>query len=181
MRGMDKGLVEWRGRPLIAWLHDQVRPITDDLIISCNRNAERYAAYADQLAHDDEPGYPGPMAGIRAALARARHAYLLVLPCDSPLIDHNLLQSLRAHSGERPVIVRQSGYWQPMFCLIPVSIRGQMDEAWRAGERSPQRVFRALDPIAVECEADDPRLANLNTHELLLANPGGDMALEGSD
>src|SRR5690606_7670207 len=45
MGGADKGLLEWQGRPLIAWLHDLVRPLSDDLIISCNRNSERYAAF----------------------------------------------------------------------------------------------------------------------------------------
>jgi molybdopterin-guanine dinucleotide biosynthesis protein A len=44
MGGRDKGLLDWRGRPLIAWLHDLTRPLSDDLIISCNRNTERYAS-----------------------------------------------------------------------------------------------------------------------------------------
>ncbi|GGJ81479.1 molybdenum cofactor guanylyltransferase MobA [Pseudomonas matsuisoli] len=168
MGGRDKGLLEWRGRPLIAWLHDQVRPETDDLIISCNRNAERYAPYADRLIQDDEPDFPGPMAGIRAGLAAARHPYLLVLPCDAPQVDAYLLQALRERSGPRPAIVRQNGFWQPMFCLLPVTIRDAMEEAWRAGERSPQRVLRAYDPIALDVAEDDPRLANFNTPDLLV-------------
>src|SRR5690606_29787389 len=54
MGGQDKGLLEWRDRPLIAHLHELVRPLTNDLIVSCNRNAERYAIYADRLVHDAE-------------------------------------------------------------------------------------------------------------------------------
>ncbi|WP_394542964.1 NTP transferase domain-containing protein [Azorhizophilus paspali] len=84
MEGHDKGLLEWRGKPLIAHLHAVTRPITSDLIISCNRNTERYALYADHLVHDDRPDFPGPLAGIRAGLAVARHGWLLVLPCDAP-------------------------------------------------------------------------------------------------
>ena len=52
MGGADKGLLDWHGKPLIAWLHEQVRPLSDDLIISCNRNQQRYAAFADQLVSD---------------------------------------------------------------------------------------------------------------------------------
>jgi len=34
MGGQDKGLLEWRGRPLIAWLHEVARPLTDELLLS---------------------------------------------------------------------------------------------------------------------------------------------------
>src|SRR5690606_21182168 len=65
MGGKDKGLVNWHGRPLIAWLHDVLRPLTDDLIISCNRNEQQYDAYADQLIKHGEQDSQGPLAGIR--------------------------------------------------------------------------------------------------------------------
>ncbi|MBX4377840.1 NTP transferase domain-containing protein, partial [Mycobacterium tuberculosis] len=77
MGGQDKGLVEWQGEPLIAHLQRKVRPLTDDLIISCNRNRERYAAYADQLVSDEEDDFPGPLAGILAGLEVARLPHLL--------------------------------------------------------------------------------------------------------
>lgn len=84
MGGRDKGLLEWQGRPLIAWLHDLTRPLSDDLIISCNRNTEHYARYADQLVADQDQNFQGPLAGIRAGMAAARHEQMLVLPCDAP-------------------------------------------------------------------------------------------------
>src|SRR5690606_25755799 len=52
MGGKDKGWVQWQGMALIEHLHRTVRPLTDDLIISCNRNQDRYADLADQLVHD---------------------------------------------------------------------------------------------------------------------------------
>ena len=48
MGGQDKGLLEWHGQPLIAHLQHLVRPLTDDLIISCNRNLERYAPRSEE-------------------------------------------------------------------------------------------------------------------------------------
>lgn len=174
MGGRDKGLVEWRGRPLVAWIHDQVRPMTDDLIISCNRNVDRYADYADTLVQDDSPDFPGPMAGIRAGLAAARHKHLLVVPCDAPRVNNSLLNALRTHTGDRPVIIRQAGYWQPMFCLLPTLLTDAMNRAWAQGERSPQRVLRHFDPIPVDCPEDDPRLANFNSPALLTLSSGNE-------
>lgn len=170
MGGQDKGLIEWRGQPLIAHLHRVVRPLTDDLIISCNRNADRYATYADRLVSDDEADFPGPLAGILAGLSVTRHDWLLVLPCDAPLVDFALLQTLRETAfdqGTTPMLIRQGEQWQPLLCLLPKSALGALQEEWRAGERSPLRALLRLGARACACAPGDPRLANLNTPGLL--------------
>ncbi|MFJ7313680.1 molybdenum cofactor guanylyltransferase MobA [Pseudomonas sp. NPDC098747] len=170
MGGQDKGLVEWQGEPLIAHLQRKTRPLTDNLIISCNRNRERYAPLADQLVEDDEGAFPGPLAGIRAGLKAARHSHLLVLPCDVPRIDDALLQSMRESANqnpEKPLMLWHDEHWEPLLCVIPVALLPAFENAWNAGERSPGRVMRSLGAIALECPDNDPRLANLNTPELL--------------
>ncbi|MCR8935586.1 MULTISPECIES: molybdenum cofactor guanylyltransferase MobA [unclassified Pseudomonas] len=172
MGGQDKGLVQWLGEPMIAHLQRKVRALTDDLIISCNRNRERYAAFADQLVADDEGDFPGPLAGIRAGLKAARHTHLLVLPCDVPRIDAALLQSMRETAqlnSEKPLMLRHGEHWEPLLCMIPLSLSAAFEDAWNAGERSPGRVMRSLGATALQCPDNDPRLANLNTPELLNA------------
>ncbi|OAJ51238.1 molybdenum cofactor guanylyltransferase MobA [Pseudomonas marginalis] len=175
MGGQDKGLLEWRGQPLIAHLQRLARPLTDDLIISCNRNPERYADYADQLVNDDSPDFPGPLAGIRAGLAAARHEHLLILPCDVPHIDAPLLADLREKARRNPllpVMVRHGEFWEPLICIIPTRLRAAVEDAWHAGERSPRKIFLQLGGVGLECPADDPRLANLNTPQLLQTPSG---------
>ena len=167
MGGADKGLLDWQGRPLIAWLHELVRPLTDDLLISCNRNAERYAPFADRLVSDDEADFQGPLAGIRAGLRAARQANVLILPCDAPQLDRPLLEELLNLAGERAVVVRQGEFLEPLFSVIPRALHADLEQAWQAGERSPQRWLRSLDPLTVECPLGDPRLANFNTPDLL--------------
>ena len=167
MGGADKGLLDWQGRPLIAWLHELVRPLTDDLLISCNRNAERYAPFADRLVSDDEADFQGPLAGIRAGLRAARQANVLILPCDAPQLDRQLLEALLSLAGERAVVVRQGEFLEPLFSVIPRALHADLEQAWQAGERSPQRWLRSLDPLTVECPLGDPRLANFNTPDLL--------------
>ncbi|MFJ5257089.1 molybdenum cofactor guanylyltransferase MobA [Pseudomonas sp. NPDC088414] len=170
MGGQDKGLIEWQGEPLIAHLHSKVRPLTADLIISCNRNRERYAAYADQLVSDEQSDFPGPLAGILAGLRAARLSHLLVLPCDVPRIDAALLRDMRETASqfpEKPLMLRHDDHWEPLLCVIPVALLPMFENAWSAGERSPGRVMRNLGATALQCPDNDPRLANLNTPELL--------------
>jgi molybdopterin-guanine dinucleotide biosynthesis protein A len=170
MGGQDKGLLVWQGEPLIAHLHRKTRPLSDDLIISCNRNEDKYAAYADQLVHDDEVDFPGPLAGIRAGLKAARHSHLLVLPCDVPRIDAALLAGMRETASlhpDKPMMLRHDEHWEPLLCVIPVALRADFESAWQEGERSPGRLMRKLGATALQCPDNDPRLANLNTPDLL--------------
>lgn len=170
MGGQDKGLMEWHGKPLIAWSHRIARPMTDDLLVSCNRNQSAYAPFADRLVADDEPDFPGPLAGIRSGLAAARHKWLIVLPCDAPLINKLLLNELYAMAQAepgRPIMVRRGEQWEPLFCIIPVYLGATIEEAWLSGERSNRKILLALQARALNLRVDDTRLANLNSPELL--------------
>ncbi|MCY1412697.1 Molybdenum cofactor guanylyltransferase [compost metagenome] len=169
MGGQDKGLVPWRGRPLIAHIVEVVRPLTDDLIISCNRNQALYQPYADHLVSDAQADFPGPMAGVLAGLAQARHERLLVLACDAPLIDQALLEQLLHAAGPQPAaaMVRQEGQWQPMFSLVPKVLLGALQAHWQQGERSLLRALLDHGVCPVDCTAEDVRLSNFNTLEVV--------------
>lgn len=170
--GVDKGLQDWHGRPLIAWLQPLVRPLTDDLIVSCNRNADRYAAFADRLVDDgDAAAFEGPLAGIRAGLAVARHARLLVLPCDAPRLHRALLEALLAAAANGPSALRQGDQLEPLFCVLPTALRPELEAAWQDGERSVGRLLRRWQAATVACPDGDARLANLNTPDLLQRTP----------
>lgn len=185
MGGVDKGLVEFAGRPLISVMSERVQPLTDDLIISCNRNAESYALWADRLVSDESDDFPGPLAGIRAGLAAMRHDWLLVLPCDAPQIDDDLLSAMRHQAmsePQRPLLLRRGAQWEPMFCMIPRCLQGELERVWQAGERSPLRFLLGADAQVLGCAQDDPRLANLNTLEALTAAaPSGAMQGEANE
>jgi len=169
MGGRDKGLLQWRGEPLVAHIHHTVRPLTDDLVISCNRNQQAYAAYADQLVGDAEADFPGPLAGVIAGLKAARHEWVVLLACDSPLVDRALIAALleAAVASDSAAMVRQGGYWQPMFSVLPRRVLPVLERAWAAGERSLQKALLREAVQGLECAEDDRRLSNFNSPELL--------------
>lgn len=170
MGGRDKGLLEWRGEPLVAHVQRVVRPLTDDVVISCNRNQQLYRGYADQLVADAEADYPGPLVGVIAGLGVARHQWVVVLGCDAPLIDQRLIEDLLALAvgQDSPAMVRQEGYWQPMFTVLPKRALPLLQRVWDDGERSLQRALTKVGGCCgLECAAGDSRLSNFNTPELL--------------
>ncbi|AYG44896.1 molybdenum cofactor guanylyltransferase MobA [Pseudomonas sp. Leaf58] len=169
MGGRDKGLVDWQGEPLVAHVQRVVRPLSDDLVISCNRNQQTYQAYADQLVGDAEADYPGPLAGVIAGLTVARHQWVVLLACDAPLVDRGLIEELRrlAVANDSAAMVRQGGYWQPMFSVLPRRVLPALEQAWAAGERSLQKVLLREAVQGLECADDDRRLSNFNSQALL--------------
>lgn len=171
MGGQDKGWVRWGEHALIEHIQRVARPLTDDLIISCNRNHQRYRTLADQLISDPSDDFPGPLIGIIEALKIAHHQYLLVLPCDAPRVDSQILQDLQQHAGPRPVMIRQGGYWQPLFSLLPTALLSDLQAQWQAGQRSVQRALLDLEPVALDYPPDDPRLGNFNEPALLAQAP----------
>ncbi|HAL67380.1 MAG TPA: molybdenum cofactor guanylyltransferase MobA [Pseudomonas sp.] len=169
MGGRDKGLIDWQGRPLIAHVHAVVRGFSDDLIVSCNRNQQVYQRYAEQCVSDTEAGFPGPLAGVLAGLTVARHDWVVVLACDAPRVDQVLVNDLRraALAANSAAMVRQGGYWQPMFSVLPRAILPLLEQAWNAGERSLQRALLGAPVAAVDCAEEDCRLNNFNSPQWL--------------
>lgn len=169
MGGRDKGLIEWQGAPLVAHVQRVVRPLSDDLVISCNRNQDAYRAYADQLVGDAEADYPGPLAGVIAGLKVARQEWVVLLACDAPLVDRGLIDDLRrlAVANDGAAMVRQGGYWQPMFSVLPRRVLPVLEQAWASGERSLQKALLREPVHGLECAEGDRRLSNFNSPELL--------------
>ena len=156
--GADKGLLAYRGAPVSAHLSALLRSVADELLISCNRNADQYRQWADQLVTDSSTDYPGPLAGILSGL---------VLPCDMPLIDQPLLERLISQADpDRPVFFRTGEQPQPLPCLIPRGLLPALEYAWLQGERSPLRCLRTMDAICLDLAADEPRLTSANTPTL---------------
>ncbi|MFG0461635.1 molybdenum cofactor guanylyltransferase MobA [Pseudomonas sp. TYF_15] len=169
MGGRDKGLVDWQGEPLIAHVHRVVRPLSDDLVISCNRNQAAYRPYADRLVGDAEADFPGPLAGVIAGLRVARHGWVVVLACDAPLVDRELIEGLLrlAVTGNSAAMVRQDGFWQPMFSVLPKRVLPVLEQAWAAGERSLQKALLREAVQGLECAESDRRLSNFNSPDRL--------------
>lgn len=90
--GADKGWLEHRGRAFVQHVRDALAPQVDELIISANRNLERYAALGHRVVRDDLGA--GPAAGLLQLLEAARHPWVLFAPCDALELPRTLARDL---------------------------------------------------------------------------------------
>lgn len=138
MGGIDKGLVEIAGRPMIEWIIERLEPQVDDIIVNANRNHDRYAGYGFPVVADGFGDYQGPLAGFAAAMERAATGSILTVPCDSPFpppdLARRLLAVLRASDAELAV-AHDGDRLQPVYALLPVSLLDSLRSFLAAGER----------------------------------------------
>ncbi len=122
MGGDDKGLVDFAGRPLVAWVIDSLRPQVGALVINANRNHDRYARYGYPVIADAMTDFQGPLAGFSAALAEVRTPWIVTVPCDGPYPAPDLVQRLcdaLAEQGAELAVASDGQRMQPVYALIP--------------------------------------------------------------
>jgi len=79
--GRDKGLIAFRGRPLLANACDPRPANAREILICCRDNAHFYSHYADRVLCEITPSR-GPCAGISALLSATETESVMILPTD---------------------------------------------------------------------------------------------------
>lgn len=95
MGGKDKGLLPLLGKPLVAWVLERIQAQADEIMISANRNLVQYQSFGYPVLTDEISGFAGPLAGLARALAAASYPLVLCVPCDTPLLPHDLAVRLK--------------------------------------------------------------------------------------
>jgi len=169
MQGADKGLMLWRGKPMVEHVINQLNAPKNKIIISANRNLKAYENYANRVISDEINGYTekfqGPLAGILSAMHVCTTPYLLCLPCDSPIPPENLLKNLwqclqeqnkpsaLCHDGER---------LQPLFSLLSCQHKPVLDTFLHQGRRKVHDFISLINPAICDFSSQKSRFNNFN-------------------
>lgn len=90
--GRDKAFLEVGGRPVIERVLARVKPLTDDLFISTN-SPEKYKRFGLPMVVDVYP-HKAALGGIYSVIEASRSDHVLVVACDMPFLNVDLLQYL---------------------------------------------------------------------------------------
>lgn len=172
MGGVDKGLVEFGGRPLVERVIERLRPQVTTMLINANRNFERYRAYGFPVLLDADEGlepFPGPLGGILAGLRATSTPWMAVVPCDAPFLPADLLQHLADNLAGRDAAVAYVGEKiEPLFCLLGVQLADHLAAALSHGERRAEAWLRDVGAAPAVFLLPES-FANLNTLQDLRA------------
>ncbi|MCA9905229.1 MAG: molybdenum cofactor guanylyltransferase [Anaerolineae bacterium] len=173
--GTDKALVDLNGKPVIERLLARVRDLGQAETILIANRPEAYThlglpTFPDALADT------GSLGGIYTAILRSQQPYTLVLACDMPFVNPDLLRhmlSLRAGDQYDAIVPRVEGYPEGLHavyskaCLPPIRRRLDADQLKVIGFYADVRV-RYLDEK--EWQSFDPdgiSFYNVNTPDQL--------------
>jgi molybdopterin-guanine dinucleotide biosynthesis protein A len=167
MDGVDKGLVNLQGIPLIQHVINRIRPQVDEILINANRETARYQSFGYPVLADELSDFPGPLAGLSLGLTHAKYEYLLAIPCDSPLLPINLVSGLMAqliNTNADIAVASSHDKIHPVFCLCKKNVLPSLNHYLAQGERrvSAWQKKQAYTEVVFN---DDTAFINLNTLE----------------
>ena len=166
MGGQDKGLIEYRQRPMISYIIDAITLQTDQIIINANRNQDTYASYGYPIIADTYSGFQGPLAGFYAAMQQVTSPYILTVPCDGKVIIDDYVERMMdaLNEAQGDIAVATDGTrLQPVYALIPVKLQQSLQMFLDAGDRKIDIWYQQHKMIEVEFIADQDLFANINS------------------
>src|SRR5258706_8759083 len=153
MGGVDKGLQEFRGKPMAAHAIERLAPQVDELLVNANRNPEAYARFGHRVIADEIEGFAGPLAGFERGLAHASGDLVVTVPCDSPFLPLDLVARLRAaleREGAELAVAKTGEQAHPVFCLMRASVLPSLREFLASGQRKIDRWYATLAVALVD-------------------------------
>jgi molybdopterin-guanine dinucleotide biosynthesis protein A len=137
MGGGDKPMRTIGGRSILDRVIARLKPQCDGLILNANGDPSRFAAFGLPVIADTVQDFPGPLAGILAALDwTAAHrpdvGWILSAAADCPFLPRDLvarLQQARIAQGAELAVAASGGQSHPVIGLWSVALREQLRHA----------------------------------------------------
>lgn len=171
----DKAVASLAGTPMIRRVADRLVGVIDALVVNCRADQvpaidAALAGYDHEVTIAPDPAPDeGPMAGIRTGLAAAEGAYAVVVACDMPFVEPDLVAYLfeRAAGHDAAVPRLADGWFQTTQAVYRTAAMVAACEA--ALDRGDRRIVAAFDDLDLVAVSEDEvrQVADLRTFENL--------------
>lgn len=143
--GTDKGLMPFRGKPMIQHIIDPMAKICQRILLVTGN--PMYGMFGFELVKDEQPDY-GPVMGILSGLRQSGTDRNIILSCDAPFVGFELMKELVLRSDEANVIAASSS--EGIHPLIAVYNRNCLPVFELAVARDEHRLRTVLEELKVE-------------------------------
>jgi molybdopterin-guanine dinucleotide biosynthesis protein A len=165
--GTDKGLILLNGKPLISYAIDTLSGFCDEIIISANDDA--YNSFGLKVVPDLMTGQ-GPMGGIYSCLKAVKTKYAIVLSCDMPFVDRQIIELLLTGQKHfQAVLPGYNNFMQPVCALYNSEILPLIEHHLFSGKLKLAGFVEMLNHKIVDISNEDEyKLLSINTKSELL-------------
>jgi molybdenum cofactor guanylyltransferase len=166
MNNHDKGLIRFKGQPMVSYAIAAMNTVADQSIINANRNIPEYQVFGLPVVSDQTDSFDGPLAGVLTAMMFAETGILLVMPCDSPLIKANHLQKLlstRAENDADVAVAFDGERLHPVFLAIKVALKSSLQDYLHSGQRKIDIWLERHKMVKADFSTEPDIFININT------------------
>jgi len=172
--GQDKGLLPYRGQPVVQHVLSRFAPQVDQIMISIHRNEDQYLKFGFPLAMDDAESHQGPMMGVVSALTHAMTMaemsettqHFVIAPCDAPHLPKDYVQRLKQaiekHSADCAVSYDGTRR-QNLHCLFSIDAAQSLITYYQSGGRAMHQWFSTVHTVEADFSSNPSAFQNLNT------------------
>ena len=141
--GKDKGLAEFKGKPLVSHVIDACLKMTSNILISTNN--EMYSSFGYPLVFDNYIDM-GPIGGLEAALSASTASDHILCPCDMPSVSSAIFELLlkKSKGNHAVVVISDAGRLFPVLGYYNKSALPVVREMIGKGEYRMQSLCRNL-------------------------------------
>jgi len=170
MGGADKALLQLGGQALIGHSLARLALQCGQVAVNANGDPARFAGFGLPVLPDSVAGYPGPLAGVLAAMdwaADMGFAQVVTVAGDTPFFPTTLAARLTEHA--RPdapslaLLLSPEPRAQPAFGPWPVSLRQGLRADLRGGMRKMRLWADACGATYAPFDDDSAAFFNINT------------------
>jgi molybdopterin-guanine dinucleotide biosynthesis protein A len=164
MGGGDKPMRTIGGLTILERVINRLQPQCEDLILNANGDASRFATFNLTVVPDSVPNFPGPLAGILAALDwvaanRSEIAWVASAAADCPFLPRDLVERLhaaRVAADAKLAVAASGGQSHPVIGLWPVNLRDELRHALVAEDIRKIDRWTARYPLATVTWPTEP-------------------------
>lgn len=170
MGGIDKGLIAFKGKPMVTHAIERLSPQVSEILINANREIETYQGFGFTIIADEIIDFAGPLAGLHAGMKTAKTEFILSVPCDSPLLPDDLSQRLMEvlEARKADIAVAKTGeQLHPVFCLCRTNLAQDLENYLNAGGRKVDEWQKQHAYVEVIFDDNPLAFSNVNTPEEL--------------
>ena len=124
--GRSKALVKIKGKEMLAWAVEGLKPVVDEVIVVAKDESTK-SSYQKVVPKDvkiltDVMSLDGPLVGIYSAFLEVTSEYAYVHPIDSPVINKDVIEYLfqKAYGYDASIVRWDDGSIEPMHAVYKV-------------------------------------------------------------
>jgi len=174
MGGQEKGTLLFAGKAMISYVIDTLDSLGDQIqtIVINSNSPSNYAQFKQNIISDNLNDNMGPLAGIEAGLVNISSGYLLVVPCDVPLVTAEpIIRLINAvtNSEANCAVVHDGERIQATFAIFHASQVEALQTYLKRGGRRLVTWYQEQQAVEVDCSDLKDVFVNINT-QMDLAN-----------